>query len=308
MRVFACLIGLTASAVLAQKLETLKPDTTKVIRVETARDHLTVIEVADPVTMVAVGNQNAFTIERRGDKVFVRPAEDDARTNLFIWTQAGRFAYELVPAPTVDQMHFAIDQAPRVVAAKTAAPESAIELAQKPAPMPTEMLIHAAPVSVHGDRESRGRVEITLRDLYRRDGKLYLRYALMNRSNSGYYPTRPAVWQMAGVRSTTSLISFRGSQLGERLARSVKASTLTPVNLLDADQSAHVAAGDCGFGWIAIEDPENSGGPSPVLKLEFAADAKGAVSALLVLKPTSNRPEVARAEAARDAAAKTGNR
>jgi hypothetical protein len=308
MKVSACLIGLTASAVLAQKLETQKPDTTKVIRVETARDHLTVIEVADPVTMVAVGNQNAFTIERRGDKVFVRPAEDDARTNLFIWTQAGRFAYELVPAPTVDHMHFAIDQAPRVVAAKTAAPESGIELAQKPAPMPTEMLINATPVSVHGDRESRGRVEITLRDLYRRDGKLYLRYALMNRSNSGYHPTRPAVWQMAGVRSTTSLVSFRDSQLGERLARSVKASTLTPVNLLDADQSAHVAAGDCGFGWIAIEDPENSGGPSPVLKLEFAADAKGTVSALLVLKSTSDRPEVDRAAAARDAAAKTGNR
>jgi hypothetical protein len=308
MKVFACLIGLTASAVLAQKLETQQFDTSKVIRVETARDHLTVIEVADPVTMVAVGNQNAFTIERRGDKVFVRPAEDHARTNLFIWTRAGRFAYELVPAPAVDQMHFAIDQAPRVAAANGSEPQSAIELAQKPAPMPAEMLIHATPVSVQGERETRDRVEVTLRDLYRRDGKLYLRYALMNRSSGGYYPTHPAVWQMAGVRSTTSLISFRDSQLGERLARSVKASMLTPVNLLDADQSARVAAGDCGFGWIVVEHPENSGGPSPVLKLEFAADAKGAVSALLVLKPTSDRPEVARAEAARDAAAKTGNR
>ena len=42
---------------MAQKLETQKPDPTKVLRVETAKDHLTVIELSDAVTMVAVGNR-----------------------------------------------------------------------------------------------------------------------------------------------------------------------------------------------------------------------------------------------------------
>ena len=95
---------------MAQKLETQKPDSKMVVRVETAKDHLTVIELSDAVTMVAVGNRSAFTVERRENKVFVTPTDEGARTNLFIWTSGGRYAYELVPAADIDQMHFAIDQ------------------------------------------------------------------------------------------------------------------------------------------------------------------------------------------------------
>ena len=82
---------------MAQKLETQKPDSTKVLRVETAKDHLTVIELSDAVTMVAVGNRSAFTVERRENKVFVTPADDGARTNLFIWTTGGRPVQLAVP-------------------------------------------------------------------------------------------------------------------------------------------------------------------------------------------------------------------
>ena len=66
---------------MAQKLETQKPDSKMVIRVETAKDHLTVIELTDVVTMVAVGNRSAFTVERRENKVFVTPTDEGARTN-----------------------------------------------------------------------------------------------------------------------------------------------------------------------------------------------------------------------------------
>jgi type IV secretory pathway VirB9-like protein len=85
MRTFICSIifsGFAAVGLMAQKLETQPVDPKKVIRVETARDHLTVIELGDPVMMVAVGNQNAFSIERRENKVFVKPVEDEARTLL----------------------------------------------------------------------------------------------------------------------------------------------------------------------------------------------------------------------------------
>ncbi len=197
MKLFACLAALAAaSSIPAQKLETQPSVTTKVIRVETARDQLTVIEVADPVTMVAVGNHNAYAVERRENKVFVRPAEDDARTNLFIWTREGRFAYELVPAASVDRMHFAIDHTPRVVAANREPSPPAREVQT---PIPAEMLLRATPVSVHGERDTRSRVEVTMRDLYRANGRLFLRYAIHNRSASGYHPTRPAVWRMAGA-------------------------------------------------------------------------------------------------------------
>ena len=87
---------------MARKLETHKQDHKTIARVETAKDHLTVIELGEPVTMVAVGNQSAFLVERRGNKVFVKPTEEGAQTNLFIWTGTGRYAYELIPAKAVD--------------------------------------------------------------------------------------------------------------------------------------------------------------------------------------------------------------
>jgi len=91
---------LAASNSVAQKLETQTPDPKKAVRVETARDHLTVIELNEPVSMVAVGNQNVFTVERHEIWVFIRPADEDARTNLFIWTASGRYSHELAPAPS----------------------------------------------------------------------------------------------------------------------------------------------------------------------------------------------------------------
>jgi hypothetical protein len=300
VRLFACLAALAAaSPIPAQKLETQPSDATKVIRVETARDQLTVIEVGDPITMVAVGNQNAYMVERRENKVFIRPAEDDAHTNLFIWTRQGRFAYELVPAAGVDRMHFAIDHTPRVVAVNSE--PTALEILQTPAP--AEMLLRATPVSVHGERETRRRVEVTVRDLCRADGRLFLRYAIHNRSAGGYHPARPAVWRMAGVQSATSLIPFRDSQLGEKLARSVKASSLAPVIVINAGQPAYVAAGESAAGWLVVEEPGTAGGPTPVLRLEFAADVTTAVHAVLVLSPIAARAEVADATGIR-----SGNR
>ena len=36
------------------------------------------------------------------------------------------------------------------------------------------------PVLVAGERETNGRVEVTVRDLYRKNQRLYLRYAVSN--------------------------------------------------------------------------------------------------------------------------------
>src|SRR3989454_3964590 len=92
-----------------QRIETQYPDRAKVTRVETAMNHLTVIELAEPVTLAAAGSPS-FKIERRDNKVFIQPLEEGAATNLFVWTGSGRWNYELVPAVSVETMHFAIDQ------------------------------------------------------------------------------------------------------------------------------------------------------------------------------------------------------
>src|SRR5690242_17249434 len=92
-----------------QRVETQYPNREKVTRVETAMNHLTIIELKEPVTLAAVGSPS-FKIERRENKVFIQPLEEGASTNLFVWTNSGRLNYELVPAASVETMHFVIDQ------------------------------------------------------------------------------------------------------------------------------------------------------------------------------------------------------
>jgi type IV secretory pathway VirB9-like protein len=52
-------------------------------------NHLTVIELAEPVTLAAAGSPS-FKIERRENKVFIQPLEEAASTNLFVWTTSER--------------------------------------------------------------------------------------------------------------------------------------------------------------------------------------------------------------------------
>jgi len=92
----------------AQRIETYKSDRERIVRVQTALNHLTVIEVGEPVLTVAAGS-SAFKIEWRENKVFIQPTEPDLATNLFIWTASGRLNYELEPAGSVEAMDFAID-------------------------------------------------------------------------------------------------------------------------------------------------------------------------------------------------------
>ena len=90
MPTLTVLLLLALAAVPAQRVETQIPDHTKITRVETAMNHLTVIELAEPVTLAAAGSP-LFNIERRENKVFIQPLEAGATTNLFVWTASGRW-------------------------------------------------------------------------------------------------------------------------------------------------------------------------------------------------------------------------
>lgn len=290
--------AIAVGSVLGQKLETQNLDPKNVVRVETAKDHLTVIELADPVTMVAVGNQSAFSVERRENKVFVKPVEDQAKTNLFIWTATGRYAYELAPAPGVEQMHFAIDQTPPTP--KTAridplprAPVAPV-VTKKDDPLPAEMLTEATPILIYGERDTQRRVEITLRDSFEKGGRLYLRYAVQNRTGRPYLLSVPVVTQLSGIRARQSLVPLRDRQLGERFSRSLKVKTSNPVTVVAGDELVELSQGANALGWLVVERPK-SDDETAVLRFEFRADERGPVEALLVLARTDNPEKVAHA-------------
>ena len=277
---FTIAIALTANA---QRIETEKSDRHKVIRVETAPNHLSIIELAEPVTEVAAGS-SSYKIEWRGNKVFVQPLDPEATTNLFIWTASGRMNYELVPAPSVQDMHFAIDQEPAATVGKITIPARPAEdpRAAQEAKLAAEMLFASIPVRLAGEAKNRVRVEVMLKDIYRKDDRIYVRYVIQNNGRSTYVPGTPGVFTLRSPRSSVSLYVLSQSQLvGDGIR--VTSEGQAPVKVLNAEVHANaVAPGGTTWGLIALEWPPLTNGPT-VVKFAFPSDGAGDVSAVLVL-------------------------
>ena len=272
-----------ALAAHAQKIETEKSDRHKVIRVETAPNHLSIIELADPVTEVAAGS-SSFKIEWRGNKVFVQPLDPEATTNLFIWTASERLSYELVPAPSVEEMHFAIDQEPSPKAAKVAIPEKPVEdfRAARQAKLASDMLFASTPVRLAGQTKNRDRVEVILKDIYRENNRVYVRYAIQNRGRAAYSPGTPGVFTLRSPHCSSSLYALSQSQLvGDGIR--ITSQGQGPVKVLNAEVRGNaVAPGGTAWGLVEFELPSRTDGPA-VVKFAFPSDGAGEVSAMLVL-------------------------
>jgi hypothetical protein len=247
---FAVLAAVFVPAV-AQKIETQTSDRTRIVHLKTALNHLTVIEVAEPVVQVAAGSPS-FKVEWRENKVFVQPTEADAATNLFIWTANQRLNYELEPADSLTNMDFAVDQAPvhmepvKPTAATTPVPVT---------PSITELLLTGKPIRLLPSKQRASKpVEVWISDLYEKDGRLLVRYTVCNHGTEPYAIDTPLVYQLDGVRSAQSLYGLQNSQLGDEQASKLKIKQETPVKVLDAQmQTARIGPGEEAVGVVAIE-------------------------------------------------------
>ena len=264
-----------------QKIEIQKLDRNKITRLGTTQNHLSVIELGEPVTQVAAGS-SSFKIEWRENKVFIQPLEPEATTNLFIWTTSGRLSYELVPADSVEQMHFAIDQDPGIGhASKEKVVEQATAVEQPK--VPAAMLIESTPVKPVGSSKNHRKVAIVLQDVYRKDGRVYLRYAIVNGSRTAYLPAAPEVFTLNSPRAQQSLIPLVNSQLAGEYQLKWEDEARVPVVHTEI-QAPVVRPGQTARGVVAFELPSsNKQGVRTVVKLAFPADAAGTVSAVLVL-------------------------
>ena len=257
----------------AQKIEHETGDRTQIIHLKTALNHLTVIELREPVIQVATGSQS-FKVEWRENKVFVQPTESDASTNLFIWTASERLNYELEPAGDVAAMDFAVDQMP------LAQPKPA-SVTPPPQPSPTEILLAGKPVRLESSRPTRKPVEVTIRDLYEGDGRVLVRYAVRNRGNHVYDVSTPQVYELTGVHYSQSLYTLVDAQLGDQEAARVTAKGQTPVPVLEGHiQAEHLAPGAESLGVVALHLPSST--EPTMLRFQFANDDKQQIAAFLV--------------------------
>ena len=257
------LLASALSPALAQRIEAETSGRNRIVHLKTALNHLTVIEVAEPVVQVAAGS-SSFRVEWRENKVFVQPTEADASTNLFIWTANQRLNYELEPASTVKEMDFAVDQTPVHVEA----PKPTGVTAPAP-PSITNLLLTGKPVRLlPSKRHATKPVEVWISDLYEKDGRLLIRYAVRNHTHEPYFIGTPAVYQLYGVRSPQSLYNLSNCQLGDEQAAKLKAKQQIPVKVLDGEtQPARVAPGGEAVGVVVLHIASST--HPAILRLEF---------------------------------------
>jgi hypothetical protein len=268
------LLAVAVIPAVAQKIDTESSDRTRIVHLKTALNHLTVVEVSEPVVQVAAGSP-AFKIEWRENKVFVQPTEAEASTNLFIWTATQRLNYELEPAGSVADMDFAVDQAsaPTVTLSKSAS-------AVPPTPAPpsiTELLLTGKPVRLQPPKHRADKpVEVWISDLYEKDGRLLIRYAVRNHSTQPYSMNTPEVYQLEGVRSPQSLYGLVNSQLGDQQAARLKIKQQIPVRVLNGQvQSSRIAPGEEAVGVVTLELAAST--QPTILRFEFPSAGQSEV-------------------------------
>lgn len=266
------IITAVAMPLSGQKIEREASDRSQIIHLRTALNHLTVIELREPVIQVATGSQS-FKVEWRENKVFVQPAESDAATNLFIWTASERLNYELEPAGAVSAMDFAVDQMP-LIQPKPAS-------VAPPQPSPTDVLLAGKPVRLESARPSKKPVEVVIRDLYEGDGRVLVRYAVRNRGSHAYDVTTPKVFALTGAHYPQSLYGLVDSQLGDQEAAHLTSKQETPVPVLEGHvQSSHLAPGQESLGIVAVRLPSST--EPTVFRFQFANDDREQIAAFLV--------------------------
>src|SRR5580693_10797554 len=186
----ALTLAITLPPLPAQKIENETPSREHVVQVQTAMNHLTVIEVGEPVTTVAVGAPQSFKVERRENKVFIQPLVESVSTNLFIWTASTRLNYELVPAISdPDQMDFAIDYRQPQPQAQLTEPAQTKPV-DPVSTVPGEMLLDSTPVRLVG-AEAKSDLGVLIRDIFRKQDEVFIRYSIENRSSQTFRTGEP---------------------------------------------------------------------------------------------------------------------
>jgi hypothetical protein len=269
-----------AFAMPVQRIETERPDRATVKRVETAMNHLTVIEIAEPVVMAAAGSPT-FKIERQGNKVLIQPIEEGASTNLFIWTASNRFSYELVPAASVDTMHFAIDQ--EATTHVQASPGSKANIN----PLKSgedEVLRFGTPVRVLGTKSDFAPVGIRITDVFESNDQLTVRYTIENRTMRPYAMQAPQVFALQSPRSSTSLWVLRNTQIDSDLVKSIRSEGERAVPIMDSETSTEfVQSGERKAGFLSLRLGQRDSQPA-VLRVIFSSGSSATpISIILVL-------------------------
>ena len=255
--------------------------------IETALNHLTVIDFAEPVVTVAVADPDAIQIERHDDKVFLKPLKEGVSTNLFVWTASRQIAYEIDPAGDLAKMNVIIRDAPEPTLHRpdhdAASSEPSDQQIQKIAALVlTQALMGTENVLRESSKVATNGVSVEISQVFRSKDALYIRYTITNQSTAPFRITTPDVYEPQPTQQPISIVSLRDRQLSPQTFAAFKAKQGTSVSVVSAEAApTDIAPGQKSTGVVTIRGSQ--GNPPQLYQLHFGNSQGGPVTAEAVL-------------------------
>ncbi len=242
--------------------------------VETALNHLTVLEFGETVSSLALADPDSFQVERHDDKVFIKPLREGAATNLFVWTASRQLSYELDPAGQLAKMDVLIRTAPVAdphAAQRTSAETTDEEIRKIASMVLTQALMGTENIARDSAKSVSDRVEVDLEQVYRSKGQLFIRYSVTNQTKTPFRLTTPDVSTPLPTQQPISLLSLRDHQLSPQTFAAFKAKPGSSLAALQAESlTRDLAPGQKTTGVISIRGAQS--GPAQLYQLNFGTD------------------------------------
>lgn len=254
--------------------QTPRADQAKVTHVQTALEHITVLEFAEPVLQAAAGSP-AFNVEFRDTKVLIKPLKAGASTDLFVWTASRRFAYELDPPGDVKNMTVALDTStPKPVETKDEAMTLVADMAL------THALMGFERVNSRGIKDYKDRVTVRIEGVFESANSTYIRYAVKNRTHLPYRVITPSLYRLTAPTPSVSLLSFERTQLDTGIIKTLGVTQRLPLTITSAQLKAEdLAPGSETHGVVVLRQRFPA---ATVIELAFPNSGNQHVSAIFV--------------------------
>lgn len=242
--------------------------------IHTSLNHLTVIDLGEPIQFIATADPDSFQIERAGDKVLLQPLKDGTSTNLILWTASRQVSYELDAPGDVAKMNVLVRNLPASVRAASVA-STERERQQIAATATTQAMLGAQ--DIVADQPSKGSSNAVtasiVRVLHTSDGT-YLQYEVINHSAIPFRVTTPVVTPLTPTQTPVSLLALRNHQLSPQILSGFKAKLNgTSAVLTGQMQQSDVQPGASTTGYVLIRGI--SGSTPKIYQLDFGSIASG---------------------------------
>ncbi len=250
--------------------------------IHTALHHLTVIDLGEPIQLIAAADPESFQIERAGDKVLLQPLKESATTNLILWTASRQISYELDAPGDVAKMNVLVRNLPASARSAVDAP-SAKDRQRIAAAATTQAMLGAQDiVEEQPVKLSTSEVSVSILHVLHTGEGTYFRYQIVNHSTTPFRVTTPSITRLSPSQTPVSLLALRNHELSQQTLTSFKAKPDgTETAVAGESVQTDVLPGASTTGYVLVHS--DSGTAPEIYQLNFGSSASGSLVETLVI-------------------------